>query len=162
LAETWPANRKKILDRVNTSYSKAPEFARVYPIVEKCILFEDSNLFNFILNSLLILGKYLGLQTSFITSSSIPIDHTLKAEQKVIAICKASNADTYINPIGGVKLYEKEAFKQKSIDLQFIRSNDVLYKQFDNDFVPCLSIIDVMMFNSKEDIVKILNNYTLI
>ena len=90
------------------------------------------------------------------------IDHDLKSKEKVIEICKNLNASTYINAIGGQKLYDKDEFKSHKIDLKFINSNSIIYNQFDNDFVPWLSIIDVLMFNSKEKISEFLNNYTLI
>jgi len=152
LAETWSSDRIKMLKRIIESYKKAPRFDFVFPIIEKVILFEESNLFKFVLNSLKIIKEYLEIQSSFITSSTIPIDHALKGARKVIALCKARKANEYFNPIGGIELYEKDNFKDEGIDLKFLKTNDVRYKQFNNDFVPLLSIIDVMMFNSKEEI----------
>jgi len=144
------------------AYKKAPYFNRAYPIVEECILFEEYNLFNFLLNSLSLIKEYLEIQTPFLISSSILIDHDLKAEKKVIEICKARRADSYLNPIGGVQLYSKDRFKEQGVDLHFLKTNDFSYKQFNNDFVPFLSIIDVMMFNSIEEIKEYLNSfYTL-
>src|ERR1700722_4154503 len=82
LAETWPLDRKKMLNRISESYKKAANFDSVYPLIEKCIFFEESNLFKFILNSLILIKDYLNISTSFVISSTIPIDHNLKAEQK--------------------------------------------------------------------------------
>ena len=76
----------------------------------------------------------------------------------MIAICKAQNATTYINPIGGVELYSKNNFSNLGIELQFLQAKNVEYTQYKNEFVPWLSIIDVMMFNSKEEIQNFLNN----
>jgi rhodanese-related sulfurtransferase len=161
LADSWSTERIKMLNRIKESYRKAPQFEVVYPLVEKCICFEDANLFNFILNSLTQVKEYLEIRTSFIVSSTIPIDHTLKSDKKVIAICKEGNADAYMNPIGGIQLYIKDEFKNEGIDLNFLKANDFEYKQFNNEFVPWLSIIDVMMFNSKETITKMLTQYSL-
>ena len=86
----------------------------------------------------------------------------MKSQDKVLSLCKAKNADVYINSIGGVELYDKTIFKQNGIELNFIKSNPIKYKQFNNEFIPWLSIIDVLMFNSKEEIKKYLNEYTLI
>jgi hypothetical protein len=52
LAEAWITDRKKMLNRIHASYSKSPYFSDVYPVIEKAILFEENNLFLFILNSL--------------------------------------------------------------------------------------------------------------
>jgi hypothetical protein len=130
-------------------------------VIEKCILFEESNLFEFILNSLKIIKEYLEIQTSFITSSTILIDHALKGEKKVIALCKARKATIYLNPIGGNKLYRKDNFRDEGIGLYFLKTNNVIYAQFNNAFVPSLSIIDIMMFNPKEEIMKMLDSYSL-
>jgi len=161
LAEVWITDRKKMLNRIHASYSKSPYFTDVYPVIEKAILFEENNLFLFILNSLNLVKDYLQITTSLITSSTIPVDHTLKAEKKVIEICKDRKAEVYINPIGGLGLYDKNEFKESGIELHFLKSDPIDYKQFENDFVPWLSIIDVMMFNSREQIKGYLNLYTL-
>ena len=58
---------------------------------------------------------------------------------------------TYVNAIGGMELYSKETFTEKGIELKFIQSKPFEYSQFGNEFVPWLSIVDVMMFNSRGD-----------
>ena len=59
-------------------------------------------------------------------------------------------------------MYDKKEFEKNDIKLNFLKTLDFSYKQFDNEFIPWLSIIDVMMFNSHETINKILDNYELI
>jgi len=163
LADTWPQDSRKMLNRLTGSYKKAPYFNDVYPLLEAALGYDDLNLFQFIFNSLHLLKDYLQIDTRLNTSSTITIDHTLRAENKVIAICKALQANKYINPIGGVELYNKAIFMQEGIDLHFINMNPFVYKQFENEFVPALSIIDVMMFNSVETIQQHLQSgYTLI
>ena len=78
-----------------------------------------------------------------------------------MALCKSENANIYINAIGGKELYCKEVFANENIELKFIKSKEIVYKQFENTFIPWLSIIDVMMFNSKDEIRKMLNEYEL-
>jgi hypothetical protein len=125
------------------------------------VLFEEKNLFLFIYHSLLKIREYLEISTKFIVSSDVKIDHELRSKEKVLSICKARKADVYINPIGGVGLYDKEIFKRNGIDLFFIKTNEFNYSQLGNEFIPFLSIIDVMMFNSKEEIQKMLNLFSL-
>jgi len=163
LAEVWINERQKMLNRINGSYKKSPNFNFAYPVIEKAISYEEKNLFKFLLNSLNVIKEHLEIPTSFITSSTLPIDHKFTADKKVIAICKARKTNTYLNPIGGTQLYLKDDFKDAGIDLHFLKTGEVKYKQFNNDFIPSLSIIDVMMFNSKEVIREYLNSfYTLI
>lgn len=156
LSDDWNVERKKILNRLTESYRKAPQFSVVFPIIEKTILFEEKNLFRFIYNSIEIVKDFLEIKTPLVISSGLNIDHQLKAEKKVIELCKIVQADTYINPIGGVELYNKEEFKNEGIELQFLKANNIIYPQFKNEFVPFLSIIDVMMFNEKEIVKKYL------
>lgn len=163
LADTWSNDRKKMLNRVAASYRKAPNFDAVYTIIEECILYEEPNLFKFILNSLKTIKDYLEIKTSVTVSSTLPIDHSLKAEKKVVAICKVKKAAMYINPIGGLQLYNKNEFKHEGIDLLFLKTNDFEYHQFGQMFIPWLSIIDIMMFNAKEKTKEYLESfYTLI
>lgn len=159
LADSWSFEKDKMLNRIIESYRKAPYFDSVYPIIEKSILFEEHNLFGFILNSLNLVREYLGIQTPLLVSSTIPVDHGLKAEKKVVAICKARKADMYLNPIGGVQLYSKVDFRNEGLDLCFLKTTNFIYKQSDNEFVPFLSIIDVMMFNSKDKIMEYLTSF---
>lgn len=163
LADNWPSERIKLLRRVKEAYRKSPQYQACYSVVEEAIMFEENNLFSFILNSLKMVANYLGINTPFVTSSSIPIDHSLKGEAKVLSICRSLRADTYINPIGGIELYSRVTFSANGIQLQFLKSNDIQYNQFQHVFVPSLSIIDIMMFNTKEKITEYLNSgYQLI
>lgn len=163
LADIWTNERKSILNRIVGAYRKAPYFEVVYTLVESCIMTEERNLFRFILNSINVINEYLRITTPITISSPIPIDHELKGRKKVMALCKAVNADEYINPIGGVKLYQKDEFHDEGINLYFLNSGGFIYKQFDNVFVPNLSIVDVLMFNPKEAIREyLISSYTLI
>jgi WbqC-like protein family len=157
LAESWTVERQKMLNRIKESYRKAPYFNVVFPLVEKLILFENINLFSFILNTINTLKALFGIKSSIIVSSSIQIDHTLKAEKKVIAICKARQATTYINSVGGLELYSRDVFQKEGIELKFLKTGNISYPQYQFDFTPGLSIVDVMMFNSNEKIQEYLN-----
>lgn len=162
LANSWPIERSKFANRITESYRQAPQFERAYPIVEQCLFFDDANLFNFLFNSLRRIHDYIGIKTPLIVSSTLPIDHALKAEQKVIAICKARQVDTYVNPIGGTALYDKEKFRNEGIALHFLKTEEVRYPQAADSFIPSLSIIDVMMYNSREEIFPLLALFQLV
>jgi len=158
LAETWATDRLTMLNRIKESYRKAPQFESVFSLVERCLKYEESNLFHLLFNSLKEIKQYLGIQTLLHISSEIEANHSLKSEEKVLDICRAMGATSYINPIGGLELYKKEAFLEKGITLNFIKSVGVQYSQFKEPFVPWLSILDVMMFNTREEIQKYLDN----
>jgi hypothetical protein len=95
---------------------------------------------------------HLGINTEILISSEIAIDHSLKSQDKVLALCRALGAQTYINTIGGVELYAKDEFSAHGIKLEFIKAKPFEYVQFGAPFVPWLSIVDVLMFNPLEAI----------
>lgn len=151
---------KKNLNKIGEVYRKAPNYTQTMEMLNDVFLDEEKNLFEFIKNSILKTLSFLDIQTPIVISSTIPHQQNLKSEDKVLAICKHQQAQTYINPIGGASLYSHATFKQNQILLQFIKSNPIQYPQFNNEFVPWLSIIDVMMFNSKDKIIEYLSNYS--
>ncbi|MCE3227618.1 MAG: WbqC-like protein family protein [Bacteroidetes bacterium] len=162
LSDEWPVERKKMLNRITESYRKAPQFEKTFPVIENILMHNDKNLFGFIFHSLIRIKEFLSIETPLVISSEVNIDHTLKSQNKVLGFCEALNARTYINPIGGVELYNKNDFAQRGVELKFLKASDIRYPQFENEYVPFLSIIDVMMFNDKDAITGILkNSFTL-
>jgi hypothetical protein len=79
-----------------------------------------------------------------------------------LALCRNLGASHYINPIGGMNLYANDDFEQKHISLSFLKSEYLAYPQFHEQFVPWLSIIDVLMFNEVETIKGCLGHFELL
>ena len=144
--------RDKLLNQIAAAYRKAPYFAQTFPLLEAIIGCQERGLFDFLHHALIRTCNHLKLNTEIRISSSIAIDHTLKSQDKVLALCAAVGARTYINPPGGVELYSRSAFAERGIELSFLRPLPFDYAQFGAPFVPWLSIIDVLMFNSIERI----------
>lgn len=161
LAEDAKKQITKIVSQIEQSYKKAPYFSEIHPLIKDILLNNEKNLFKYIYNSVVKICNYLEIDTKIIISSTIDINHSLKSQDKVIALNKALNATKYINPIGGTELYEFEEFKKENIELTFLESNVPEYKQFENEFIPYLSIIDIMMFNSKNEVKRMLMEYKL-
>jgi hypothetical protein len=156
-------DRARFLQKFAGAYQKAPHFRTTYALLEEVVHCDADNLFEFIHHSLRATCRHLGIGTEFRVSSTVPIDHQLRGQDKVIALCHAVDAQTYVNPIGGVELYTKDAFGRGGIDLHFIRSRPVEYEQFGQPFVPWLSIVDVLMFNSpRETLARIQTDFDLI
>lgn len=153
---------RKLLNTLQMSYSKAPYFDECFTLVKEIMDYDDVNLGRFLENSIRNVCEYLGMTTNIILSSEVIKNNELKGEDKVLEICKALNADTYYNAIGGQELYSKERFKSWGISLSFLKTNRIEYPQFRNEFLSNLSIIDVMMFNSKEEIKRMLEEYELV
>ena len=145
-------NREKFLNRFKGAYRCAPYFSKTFPLLEKIVRYEDRNLFRFLHHSIIKTCEHMGITTEIKISSDIAIDHGMKNQDKVLALCESIGASTYVNAIGGMELYSKKPFQEKGIELKFIRSKPLEYTQFGDEFVPWLSIIDVMMFNPIETI----------
>ena len=159
---TVSTNQSKLLKTIENSYKKAICFEKVFPIVISIFKYNDKNLAKFIGNSIVEVCNYLNLNTEIIYSSELNKNNNSKGQDRIVSICELLKADIYINAIGGQKLYNKETFKSSNIDLKFLKSNLICYPQFTNEFVPFLSILDIMMFNSIEKIKSILDNFELI
>lgn len=143
----------KWLAQLKGAYRHAPHYAATLPLLERIAACQNDNLFGFLHHALLGTCAHLGINTPIRISSTVPIDHALMAQDKVLALCQASAADTYINAIGGTALYAHADFAARGIDLRFIRALPLAYPQEgDAGFVPWLSIVDVLMFNPLETV----------
>lgn len=156
-------NCDKLINQLYGAYRKAPYFMQAFPLIEQILRQEESNLFSFLYKSIFLLCQHLGITTKIRISSDISIDHAMKKQNKVLALCRAVGTDVYVNAIGGMELYSRADFLIDGINLKFIRSKPLTYQQFGKEFVPCLSIIDVLMFNPL-DLVRecVYTNYELI
>jgi hypothetical protein len=153
----------KILRTIEMSYKKAPYFHAVFNLVNEVLNKEYKTLAEITIQSIKTCCEYLDIKTQFyIASKNFANTKGLERAERLQTICKQLNANHYINALGGQELYTKEGFAKENIQLQFIQSNPINYQQFNNEFVPWLSIIDVLMFNSKEEIKEKLNKFELI
>lgn len=155
-------DRKKMYDKIKMAYKKAPYYAEVEEMIEKIIFYQTDHLFEYIYNSVREICRYLEIETPIYVSSTLNYDNHLKGQDKVLAICKERNADIYINAIGGMKLYHKKAFEEENMKLLFIKPQLEVYHQFQNEFQEAMSIIDCMVFNSKDKLMQMIKKYTLI
>ena len=153
---------RKLLATIEQAYKKAPYFEPVYHMLEESLNYEETCLSDYLAYQIKTVKEYLGIRTKLLLSSEIEKDDSLRGESKIIAICKKREAGCYINAIGGMQLYKQENFCKEGLKLQFLKTDEIAYPQFKNDFIPYLSIIDVMMFNSVEEVRKLLQKYTLV
>lgn len=152
-----------LIKGIERAYKKAPEFNRVMPLINEIFAYDKKqNISEFIINSIDKICRYMNLEREFIKSSDINKDNNLKGQDKIIDIVRRLNGDIYINSIGGQKLYSKKVFLENGVNLFFLQSGEVVYKQFDDKFISNLSILDVLMFNSERKVTEALNKYILV
>lgn len=161
-ADNIEAEKHKLLNDLTSVYKDAPYFIQTMKLIESCLSSEDNNVASFIVQSLVNICEYLGISTEIIYSSTLDKKANLKSQERVININEQVGANWYINPIGGQELYDRGTFSSHGIDLYFIKTNPINYKQINEEYIPNLSIIDVMMFNSRQEINNMLINYELI
>ncbi|MFD0864090.1 WbqC family protein [Sungkyunkwania multivorans] len=158
------AEKQLFLKRLEQAYKKSPYFEEFYPSLEQFIkAAEQGSIGELAAQSVMFITEYLGIERAFKFSSETHSDSRgAEKQERLIAIVKKEGATDYHNAIGGTTLYAKEDFLKENINLQFIKSNAISYAQDKKSFVPWLSIIDVLMFNSKEKTNELITSYQLI
>lgn len=155
-------NLKKLYRTIECSYGKAPNFESGFELMKDILSFQDHNLAEFLYHSISVMCDYLEINTKLIKTSSLAGNELFKREHRIYDQCDRQGFDTYINSIGGMELYDFEEFKKRGITLKFLKAKPIEYKQFNHPFVPNLSILDVIMFNSREEVIKMLDSYELV
>jgi WbqC-like protein family len=154
--------RIKLLRTIQQAYGKAPYYRQVLVLLESMINYPSIYLDKFLLNSLHEMVQYLSLEVEIISTSRIYNNAHLKGQERIIDICRQERAKRYVNPIGGIELYDGMCFSEQNVVLNFLRSYPIYYPQGKNDFVSGLSILDALMFNKPSSVRRILSNMELI
>ena len=164
-----PKWRGKLLKTIEQSYRKAPLYETVMPMIEKIVNFtaDNRNVGDYIFHSFTELTAYLDITTTLVASSTIYENGHLKAQERILDICRQEGADQYINPIGGQELYDRDRFTESGINLHFIQSKRVEYNQVIGktgpaEFVPWLSIVDILMFNDINEVRAMFGAFELV
>lgn len=154
--------RNKLLRTVHQAYGKAPCYAKVSALLESLINFPSVRLDEFLLNSLREVARYLALEVEIVSTSRIYKNASLKGQERILDICRQECANIYINPIGGVILYDHASFSQQGLSLYFLRSRPVSYSQGTGGHVAGLSIMDALMFHDPSVVRQLLTEMDLI
>lgn len=157
--EKW---KKSFLKTLVFNYNKAKNYNIIMDLVKRVLLNPPESISDLAVRSIIEVSKYLKFQTDFEICSKSYANASLSGQDRVLDICKQEGANTYINPINGMKLYSPSDFLEEEIELHFIKTNNIVYEQFSDEFVPFLSIIDVLMFNDKEKVLNMLNDFELV
>ncbi len=138
---------KKHWENIKASYNKAPyfesykdDFEEIYKKNWEKLSDLDEVLIKYILDELKINVKYIKC------SDLNPVG---KKTDRIVDICKKVGADMFIFGEGGKKYVDIELFKQEKIKLYFQNYNHPFYPQLYGDFIPNLSVID-LLFNCGE------------
>lgn len=142
-------------------YKKAPYYEQTINILERALNKNNNTITELNKNLLVEICNYLHLacEIKVFSEMGLAIEEVHAADEWALNISKELNAIEYINAPGGVSFFDRQKYEASHIQLKFIKNNLSAYKQFHLDFEPGLSIVDVMMFNSIEEIHEILADY---
>lgn len=157
--------KDKIIGQLNTSYKKrAPYFKEVMEVVTNCLDYEETDLTKLNIYAMEKVCEYIGIPFKYqvFSKMNLEIEQVSDPGEWALNISKALKVTSYVNPPGGIELFSKEKFNDAGIALEFLKPNLCEYNQKKKSFLPGLSIIDVMMFNSKEEIIKMLDDFEII
>jgi hypothetical protein len=156
-------NRIKLIKTLEYSYKRAPLFSSIMPVLIDCLTVKTNNISELAQYSVTRICNFLDLEKDFeVSSKKYSNTRGFEKAERLQQICLLNKSGSYYNLIGGLDLYNKFQFSEKKINLYYIQSRSIDYKQYNNEFVPWLSIIDLLMFNEKEMVKDFLNNYTII
>lgn len=145
--------KNKLYKSIEQSYGKSEYFSEVNEIIRSVFDLETDSISEMAQYSVKAIAKYLGLNTEFSNSKNVYKNESLSGQDRVIDIVRKEKASRYTNPIGGRNLYDSGTFKENGIELSFLKVDEKLKD---------LLILDILMNYSKEEIIKILNQYVVI
>jgi hypothetical protein len=157
-AKDW---RKTILAQLMHYKKGNPRYASSVGLVEQALNIDTDSITQLNAHSLKVMASHLGINTpiSIFSEMGMEIEEVKGAGDWALNISKALGADVYINPINGKELFDSEAFTKAGINLCFIKPKEVRYAQPNEDFIPYLSIVDILM--SAQEVEGFVPEFTL-
>jgi hypothetical protein len=160
-----PINEVEISDRqeverllaiVRSNYGRAPHFIPFFEKMENTLRSSGHRLAEINTNLIRLIMDELQISTPlFITSEMEGISGT--STERIISICGAMKADTYISGFGGQKYQSSEMMRENGIDCRVYQFRHPEYRQLWGEFIPNMSVID-LIFNCGPEAAYILKN----
>lgn len=159
-SEDW---RERMYRQLEHYKKRSPFFAETMQVMERALDCQTDSITILNANVLKEICSYLGipLKLDIFSEMALPIEVVTNPGDWALNISKALNANEYWNPYGGIEIFNRQDFEKAGITLQFLKHRLPPYDQKRPIFEPGLSILDVMMFNSKEVIMSMLDEYEL-
>ena len=159
--EKW---KDKILAQLMPYKKKSSNYHKVIELLKESWIEETNSIVKLNYNTLKAICTYLDINTpiKIWSEMNIDIEQVNAPDEWALSICNALGAESYYNPSGGLSFFDKEKYIKKNIELKFIKNKEVAYKQFSNDFLPNLSIIDIMMLVPQSEIKEMLKEFSIV
>ncbi|WP_278572812.1 WbqC family protein [Fusobacterium ulcerans] len=144
--ENWQEKHYKTITQY---YKKARYFEEYKWLLDKIYLEKKwENLSEFNIFSNILIAKELGIKAEFINSKDLKTSGT--KDDKLIEICEKLGGNYYLSSPAAKDYINNEKFKNKNINLAYIKYEYPEYKQLYGEFNHYLSIFDVL-FNCGKD-----------
>jgi len=145
---------RKVCSSIEQSYAKAPCFEAYWPSVREvfnrpCVRLKDLNV-----ALIRLIGDAVGCTSPLWLASELEADSTDPTE-RLIELCMVLDADAYLSGQEGRTYLQRERFAQSGLALYFQQIEAPEYSQLHGDFVPYLSVLD-MLFNTGADAAEII------
>lgn len=159
--ECW---KEKINVHLGYYRKHAPHYNRVLDFLNETLRPEFAYLSELNIQTLKATCDYIGIDLNFeiFSEMSLRIEPVNGADEWGLNICKAMGETEYINPIGGKSFMDTRKYQNGNVDIKFLKYDFKPYDQKRDQFIPGLSIIDSMMFNSPEELYQMLDDYQLV
>src|SRR5690606_29828465 len=140
-----------------------PFYFQTLSIIEEILAGDYKYLADFNIQSTIQIAQWLGMNRVFdqYTDYNFWFDEKPGIGDWGREVAKSLKASHYINSPGGESFIFPEAFESNKIKLGFLQPKLTPYNQQNKQFVPGLSIIDVLLFNGKEHTFEMIKNYQI-
>jgi hypothetical protein len=124
------------------AYSKAPFWSDLCAIVRPIYESRPSYLAELNCRAIEDISNYLGLTAIFSRSSSY--DVALKSSEKLLALVKKVQANTYITGHGAKNYLDHALFEQSGVRVEYMDYMKLPYPQLNGTFTPYVSVLDLI------------------
>jgi hypothetical protein len=138
--------KSKHLKSIQQNYIKSKYFDEIFPIIKAGLQLDSEKLVDYDVFFIFEFARYLRIDTDIVLSSSLDIKGKGKSD-RLASVCRHFNASHYYNGAAGKMLYKKEDFLRHGLILEFQNYKHPQYTQLYGEFIPYLSIID-LLFNA--------------
>jgi WbqC-like protein family len=155
---------KRIIDQLSHYKRRAPFYNNTVELLKEAFSHSFNTITEVNVYLLDVVCKYIGIDFNYeiLSKSNADLNKISKPTDWAKNICHSFGYVQLVNPIGGRSLYCVKEFENEGIELSFLKSNLPFYVQKTDSFLEGLSIVDVMMFNSPEEINKMLDDYQIV
>lgn len=156
--------KQVLMNQLNVYRKRAPYYQETVELLQQCFACEEKNLAKWLVNSLRLVCDYIGIKHNIVLLSEMDLAYepVTSADEWGLHITKALEGHCYLNLPGGMSFYDNDKYEAQGVHLTFIQNHLRPYDQKTENFIPGLSIIDLLMYNSKEEILALVDDYELV